>query len=159
MEEKRKSPIVPIVITIIIGLSVIIGSILYERANQIEEWVVCTYHGDIQGYEETLKFRFMYDQFYGYYEERSIEAINELEKAELLKQMEDFGKDFEQSEILEYKITEDGVKVFSKLYIKALPYYEFLNEYFKENNVSIESKPIDIVNAFKDNYKCTRTRK
>ena len=159
MEEKRKSPKVPIIITIIIGIVLIVGSIIYNRVTSYEEWVVCNYTGPLEGYEETIKFRFLYDQFYGYYEERSITAPTEEDKEELLKSMNDFGKDFEKSDELEYKVTEDGLKVSSKFYIKTIPYYEFINEYLKDINISIDSKSNEVVEALKDNYKCKRTRK
>ena len=159
MEENKKSPKTAIIITIIIGIVLIVGSIVYNRVTSIEEWVVCKYNGPLEGYEETIKFRYMFDQMYGYYEERTINTTNPDEKEEVIKSMNDFGKDFEKSDELEYTVTSDGLKVSSKLYMQTLSYYEFINEYFSDINISVNSKPNDIVNAFKENYKCKRTRK
>ena len=158
MEDNKKSPKTAIILTIVIGIGVIIASIVYNRVNSIEEWLVCNYTGDIVGYEETIKFRFMYDQMYGYYEERNILTPSEQDRDSLLKEMNDFGKDFQKSEELEYTVTNEGLRVKSKLYLKTIAYTDFFNEYFQESNITVSSKINEVEAVFKDNYKCKRTR-
>ena len=92
-DKKKISPVTISVIVAILGVVLIFGSIIYNSKHSIEEWVVCNYNGSIQGYKETIKFRYMYDTLYGYYEEKDIMAQSEDEKTKIEEQINEFGKD------------------------------------------------------------------
>lgn len=155
----KKKPIIACVIVIIIAIVLIVGSLIYKKISSYEEWVVCTYTGDTPYYKETIKFRYMYDTLYGYYEEKEIDATTETMKQDVLEQLEEFGKDFVLNENLSYEITTDGLAIKSKLYMKTLVYFNYFNEYFADSNISMNSTSKDIVENLKNDYECKITRK
>jgi len=143
-----------IIITIIIGIIFIVSNIIYNKTTKYEEWVVCNYKGELTNYQETIKFRYMFERMYGYYEYRTI-IINDEEVFKTTKQkVEDFGKDFVLSDNLSYKVEENGNQLKTSFYIKAIDYSDFINKYFEEDDINIDSTIEDIVNKFGENYEC-----
>lgn len=158
-DKKKMSPVTISVIVAILGVVLIFGSIIYNSKHSIEEWVVCNYNGSIQGYKETIKFRYMYDTLYGYYEEKDIMAQSEDEKTKIEEQINEFGKDFPTSDDVKLEVTSEGLEVKSNFYIKTITYTNFIDDYFKEQEITMQSNSSDIVNKLKSDYECKITRK
>ena len=149
-----------IIIVIIIGFGLMIGSLIYNKKNISEEWVVCEYQGDLlPSYEETVKFRYAYGRMYGYYENRTITAPDKDNKEEILEAAKEFGKGFEQSEDLKYEVEEvEDLKVKTTFYIKTLKYNDFMKQYFVESSIDENSSIDDVVSKLGSNYKCKITQ-
>ena len=157
-DNKKSNPVTISIILVVATVIFIFGSIIYNSNHKVEEWVVCEYKGSIPGYKETIKFRYMYDVLYGYYENKEIQASNEDAKEQIIEQLNNFGKDFPVSEDIKFEVTEEGLLVKSNFYVKTIA-YSFIDKYFEEMGISMESKSNDIVDKLKDEYDCKITRK
>ena len=154
MKDKNKQNKKIIIGVIIVGLVLIIGGLIYDHNNDFEKWIVCDYKGEYTVLKETLKFRYVYDAMYGYYENREVTTPDEETKQELLKQANDFGKDFHQDEKLSYKVEEDGLVVKTSFYIKTLEYQDFIKQYFDEMDLNIQSSKEEVIEKLGNNYDC-----
>ena len=157
-KKKKTSPVIISIILIIATIILIVANIIYNSNHQIEEWVVCDYTGDLVGYKETIKFRYMYDTLYGYYEYKEIQAANEEAKTQIIEKLNEFGADFTQNDDLKFNVTEEGLLVKSEFYVKTIS-YDFIDQYFDEMGISMKSTSSDIVDKLKGEYNCKITRK
>jgi hypothetical protein len=159
--KKENSKTNPLTISIILVIATVIligGSIIYNSNHKIEEWVVCDYTGTLPGYKETIKFRYMYDVLYGYYENKEIQSSSEEAKEKIIEQLNSFGSNLPTSDDIKFEITEEDLLVKSNFYVKTIS-YNFIDDYFNEMGISMESTPNDIVDALKNEYNCKITRK
>jgi hypothetical protein len=92
---------------------------------------------------------------YGYYENRVMDIVDESNHKEALESVQNFGKDFKNSDDLKYVVEEDGTKIKTTFYIKALDYYEFINQYFQDEGITIDSTPKEVIEKMGSSYKCT----
>ena len=143
-----------IIIVIIVGVLLMLANTIYNNKNNIEKWVVCDYVGNLAGLEETIKFRYVSDRMYGYYENRSITIENKENHDKALENVKTFGKEFELSDDLQYTVEDDGKTIKTKFYIKALEYYIFINEYFKDKEITNESSMKDVIDKMGNDYIC-----
>ena len=152
--KKKNNTKLAIIIVVLIGVAIIFGGIAYDYENNHETWVVCDYAGSISAMKETIKFRYEFDQMYGYYEETEITAEDEQQKQEVIDNAKDFSKEFVESDDLSYKIEEDGLVVKTKFYLKAITYPDFINNYFNQEGITVNSSKQEVINGLGSDYKC-----
>ena len=143
-----------IILVIICGAILILANVIYNNKNNIEKWVVCDYVGNLSGLEETIKFRYVSNRMYGYYETRTLDIPDKDNHEKALENIKKFGEEFELSDDLQYSVEDDGRVIKTKFYIKALEYYIFINEYFKEKEITNESSMQDVIDKMGNDFVC-----
>ena len=152
--KKKNNTKLAITIVIVIGLFIILAGLAYDYDNKHEQWIVCDYVGSIESLKETVKFRYEFDQMYGYYEETTITAESEQIKEDVINNAKEFSKEFTESDDLSYKLEEDGLVVKTKFYIKVLTYPDFINNYFNQEGITVNSSMQEVKSKLGEDSNC-----
>ena len=76
----------------------------------------------------------------------------------IIDKLNEFGNGFTQTSDLKFEITEEGLLVKSSFYVKTIS-YDFIDQYFDEMGITMQSTSNEIVDILKDEYNCKITRK
>lgn len=151
------------IITIVILVCVFLSSfsIIYRNKNNKETWLVCTNKtGKYQNYEETIKYRYIGKNLYGFYREEKITEANEKDIEERYNYFLEIKEGLELSDNLNYDVikNEDNVEV--KTYIGVINMPSFFNKYIESTSIKSSSTVSEIKKYYEqEGYECEKSYK
>ena len=151
-----------IIVIIAIGFMFLgIISIIYSHNHHKETWLVCVNKtGKYQGYEETIKYRYVSSSLYGFYREEKIMEDSAEDIEERFNYFSEIKDNLELSENLDYDIkkNEDSVEV--KTYIGVINMRTFFNTYIESIPVNASSTVDEVKNYYeREGYECSLSYK